>query len=331
MGLDGFPFAAALALALAAPLRAEGSLKESHFSRGWATILEDPAPAPATPAPPEEEEPVHPEYAPAVHAFIARQAFELFDSQFPGTDLSLYIGGEAQAESSSDDSVAEGAHDEDMPYDNPFHEAVSEARHFWDWRGGPYKGLKKYDSAVNRANKYLTGGFGLDGEYDPRWSEGVGRKKGRRGEGALYLYANGDKKKAFWYLGHAAHLLMDMSVPAHVHVWAHVFPKDSYEWYIRGHHPQWAGSASGAVESFDGLYPLFLETAKTAQGFDCGWKEGGKSGSVDQGRRRAGGFTEEELRQEADVLMPLAIRRTAALYRYFYSQAASAASSRISH
>ena len=49
---------------------------------------------------------------------------------------------------------------------------------------------------------------------------------------ALGAYANGDKHKAYEYLGHIVHLMGDQSVPTHVHNDAHVkpfFDADPYE------------------------------------------------------------------------------------------------------
>ena len=34
---------------------------------------------------------------------------------------------------------------------------------------------------------------------------------------------------AYYYLGHVAHLVADMTVPAHVHNDQHLYPSDSYE------------------------------------------------------------------------------------------------------
>lgn len=47
----------------------------------------------------------------------------------------------------------------------------------------------------------MTGGYGLDGSYDKTW-------KGR-GDGAVALYRKGEKARAYWYLGHIAHLVED--------------------------------------------------------------------------------------------------------------------------
>ena len=90
-------------------------------------------------------------------------------------------------------------------------------RHFWD-RGHldnatPLEGgLLSNDTAVNRAYKYWTGGYGWDGSYDNEWDDGYGIK----GKGAIQLYMDGNKNNAYRYLGHIVHLLTDMALPAHV-------------------------------------------------------------------------------------------------------------------
>jgi PKD repeat protein len=51
---------------------------------------------------------------------------------------------------------------------------------------------------------------------------------------ALGEYSSGDKSRAYEYLGHVAHLLMDMTVPAHAHKDYHVsfYEDDSYEQWM---------------------------------------------------------------------------------------------------
>lgn len=265
----------------------------------WAKPADEPLPVVH-----DVEEPPEDHHSPAAHMYISRKAFEYYRARYPDSELGLYI-----------DEVAAGARDEDKPYLNPFNEAVSVVRHFWDPEGGPYAGLWGSDSAVNRAHKYLTGGFGLGGGYDDDWG-----KNGTRGEGAVALHAK-DRKKAYWYLGHMAHLLEDLTVPAHVQLWQHAMPKDRYESYMKDHHEKWDYPESGPVEDYADLYSLYRETALVTDRFDAGRNAGlGADGSADRGARRKGGFTQEELDEEAAVLAPLGVRKVAALYRFFYKQ-----------
>ena len=267
----------------------------------WAQPPDEPLPAiyeVGRQDPPEDH------HSPVAHMYITRKAFEYYRARYPDTELGLFI-----------DVTASGAHDEDKPWQNPFNEAWSIMRHFWDPTGSPTDGLWGSDSAVNRAHKYLTGGYGLDGAYDSDWG-----KKGTRGEGAVALHAK-DKKTAYWYLGHMAHLLEDLTVPAHVQLWPHAMPKDRYETYMKHHHEKWDLPTSGPVEDYANLLTLFRDTALVTDRYDAGRNSAiGADGTVDQGRRRKGGFTDEELDEAAAVLAPLGVRRVAALYRFYYKQ-----------
>ena len=289
-----------------------------------ASAVEPPAPA-SEPAPPPDR-PVQDQHSPVTHMHITRMAYLLYASRYDGGELSRYIGDARDEEPDSDkeDTVVEGAYDEDTPFKNPWGQAISEMRHFWDCRRGPFKGLAFYDSAVDRAQKYFTGGYGLDGRYDGGWSGDPGKRRGAKGLGAVGRYLKGDKAKAFWYLGHAAHLLEDLTVPAHTLLWPHPYSgADAYETYTKTHYRQWSQVPSGPVDSFDTLYDLYFHTADVTNDFDAGSGSGpfkGRDGKKDRGSRRALGFTPEQLHEEGDVLMPLAYRRVASLYLFFFKQ-----------
>ncbi len=298
-----------------APLAPAGAaIRQKFFSGAWAK-----AELPETAVP---EAPVfraaH-DYGP--HLSLTQQAYRLYAARYEGGELALYLGGASGEAPASDtpDNVSAGAYDEDMPDMNPWDDRIPELRHFWDCRASPTRGLAGYDSAVNRAQKYFTGGYGLDGKYDYGW--GV---KGTQGRGILALYEAGDKPRAYWYLGHAAHLLQDLTVPAHALLWPHpVSGSDAYERYAERVYREREALAPAPIESFASLYDLYYRTADAAGDYDAGFGPGslrGVDGRRDRGARRARGFTEEELRQEADALLPLAARRVAALYLHFFRQ-----------
>jgi hypothetical protein len=293
---------------------------------GWAPADHEP---PRTAAPrghlivQEGEEGPHDEHNPVVHMVIAQSAFRLYASRYESSELARYIGEhDGKKPSSPDhDTVVAGAFEEDKSYKNPFNEVAPVMRHFWDCRDGDKKGLAGFDSGLNRSWKYWTGGFSIDGKYDEQWSKNAGKLKGARGVGALAAHRAGDKGKAYWYLGHVVHLLEDVTVPAHVLLWPHPFKGDAYEHYIKEKHARWPSVPSRPVESFAGVKELFYATCEVSNRYDAGTGEGatrGKDGEGDMGWRRDGGFTEEELIEEGDVLVPLAIRRVAALYLLFY-------------
>lgn len=153
-----------------------------------------------------------------VHQFIGQQGADLFARQFGTTSLTDQL-----------QWFIQGIHDEDEQALNPFGQDFvanhPSTRHFWghdvSFNRDPVDGLSGFDSAPNRAVKYITGGFGFDGFQGglDAWGDGPkrpGQVNATPGEGAAQLYS-ADPETAFYYLGHAVHLLQDMSVPAHVH------------------------------------------------------------------------------------------------------------------
>ncbi len=327
----------ALALLAAAPAQAAldgrvSSLRERYFKAGWAAASAAVPPPPAAGSPvedpaepaPNPDEPVHDEHSTVAHMFITRSAYAYYASRYAGGELASFIG-EAAGDhpgSANHDTVVAGAFEEDKPFLNPWHELMSFNRHFWDYKKGDGAGWLGFDSSVERAHKYWTGGHDLDGKFDGGWSGG-GDFSGVKDEGVLALYAKGDKAKAYWYLGHVAHLLEDLTVPAHNLLYPHPFhDSDKYETYMGEHFQDWGKLPSGPVESFDSLYALFRETAKITHHYDAGSGPGplGADGDLDRGSRRKTHFTEEQLKDEGRVLMPLAYARVAALFVYFYKQ-----------
>lgn len=268
------------------------------------------------------EDPVEDQHNPVVHMAIARLAYRLYVSQYDGGELGRYIGDYSSDQPpAGHDTIVAGAFEEDKPRKSPFGDAAPVMRHFWDLRLGDARGLAGFDSSVNRAQKFWTGGFGLDGGYDEHWSTNDGTHRGTMGRGAVELHARGEKGKAYWYLGHMAHLVQDLTVPAHAHLWPHPAKMDAYEHYIKARYSERTGIPAGAVESFSTPYELFRRTGEVTLRYDAGVGSGvlkGKDGTVDAGRRRAGGFSDEELAEEAEVLYALSVRRVAALFLLFY-------------
>lgn len=274
---------------------------------------------------PTEGDPIDVQHNPVAHMYITLKAYSYYASRYEGGELGRYIGGIKDGKPASDahDTVTAGAFEEDKSYQNPFNELIPVLRHFWNPGGGMFMGIGGNDSGVNRAHKYFSGGYGIDGKYDRTWDGNDGKFRGTKGLGAEALYRAGDKGKAYWYLGHAAHMLEDITVPAHVHLWPHVLPgSDAYEHYMKENFMRWTDLPAGPVEQFPSLYDLFLETARVTAGYDTGAGPGakGRDGLRDNGARRAGGFTPAELDQEGDALMPLAFKRVAALYLHFFKR-----------
>ncbi|TPW21747.1 MAG: hypothetical protein FD126_367 [Elusimicrobia bacterium] len=269
-----------------------------------------------------EQDPVEDEHNPVAHMAITRLAYKLYASHYQGGELERYIGDlSGDHPPAGHDTVVAGAYEEDKPRQSPFNDAAPIMRHFWDLRLGDARGLAGFDSSVNRAQKYWTGGFGLDRDYDAQWSTSDGRHRGTMGLGAVDLHHAGRKGTAYWYLGHIAHLLEDLTVPAHAHLWPHPAKLDAYEHHVKAVFRDRTELPSGAVESFQTLYGLFRNTGEVSQRYDAGVGSGplrGKDGTADKGRRRAKGFSPSDLKDEADVLFPLAVKRVAALFVLFY-------------
>lgn len=260
------------------------------------------------------------------HVYVTKKAYELYVSRYGETELDQFIGAESGnvPTGESQGTVIEGAFDEDMVRMNPWGDLFPQAFHFWDRTKGPYAGIMGNDSAVNRAVKYFTGGYGINGNYDTGW-QGGGSMGGKQGKGAISLYRAGEKAKAYWYLGHAAHLLEDLTVPAHSWNFPHVNSSDdAYEEFMGEHCTRWRSLPNiHPLPMFGSLYELFDKTADVSNDYDAGRGEGpelGVDGEVDKGQRRKGGFNEAKLSEEGDALMPLVYERVASLFILFYKE-----------
>jgi len=161
------------------------------------------------------------------HQWITQQGWRLFQYQFGSSEIDSYLGNVAEYVTGPKAFVIEGVYDEDTKNNNPFNNGGGldhpSLRHFWDHNSNFIRvfddGLGAYDSAANRAVKYFTGGEGVTGVVDSDWGTGPFATAGR---GIEQEYALGNKSLSYYWLGHAAHLLQDLSVPAHSHNDAHL-------------------------------------------------------------------------------------------------------------
>lgn len=305
-------------LGLSAAARAAGTLEELK-SAGWDRSVPQietlrarlqGARGAATPDGGGDVQPRH-ESNPAVHQWIVVQARSIWSVP----EL------EARLPAAWSDAVADldrapltcGARMEDAETDmsrfalcggHPYCE------HFWDPAKGDAAGLfflRRWDSAYVRAQKLWDGRV-------------------------LPLYRAGRKDEAYYWLGRVAHLLADVSVPAHAHRDFHPF-WESYERYLveledgAYNFKRWTGS--GAPAAADSLRELFLSMAGLAAGFDSARAAGtlpgnsvGHNGAWEkQGRiSRHYNVSYAECRRQADVLMPAAFQHMAGLYRLFWTR-----------
>jgi len=153
-----------------------------------------------------------------------------------------------------------------------------------------------------------------------------------------------NKALAFYRLGHVAHLLADMTVPAHTHNDSHLPLNTDYfeETSVVGSPPNYknryygGGRANGwwnrNMTLFGDLYTLFYYTANYTEDYDSNdedgdvrrgyaaynptdyWDTWHLPGSVN----RNDGFVLSEFTTMADDLMPYAMCRVAELIRLFY-------------
>ncbi len=275
-----------------------------------------------------------------VHQWLTYNAYLYYDSQYAGSELGDFIGdwtdyGSNHHRTNGDDNdVIEGAFDEDVSapityiFDDGFHwdivpqnplgQDIPYYRHFVAGGDGDemYTGWGGYESAVTQAEAY--------------WQEYV-----------LDNYLT-DSALSYYYLGHVAHLLEDMTVPAHVHNDGHPI-RDAYEHTIGEHsnYLLWAYDDSlrtqpaGAIDMPADLTSLFQETIDYTEEYPSDDRDGDDEPGIENTGRhrpdlvsRSDGFSGDgaildassynEITILADDLMPWAMEQTAALYRLFY-------------
>ena len=158
------------------------------------------------------------------HQWITQQGWKFYRHQFGPSEIDQFIGTVREYRGESNNRVIEGVYDEDINGENPWGEggglvgtADSPAlRHFWDVYGDFHRtfadGLLGYDSAANRAIKYFTGGVEYNKSFDTDWGYGQGAV---REQGIVHKYLTGSKGTAYYWLGHATHLLQDVALPTH--------------------------------------------------------------------------------------------------------------------
>ncbi|MBN1506080.1 MAG: LEPR-XLL domain-containing protein [Sedimentisphaerales bacterium] len=280
-----------------------------------------------------------------VHQWITQQAYNFYESQFGSSELEAYLG-VVDDRDYGNRYVIEGSCDEDRGSTCPWGDekpgnGFDDAQgHYWahkaDFTRVYDDGYSGDDSAVNRAYKYFTGGIGLTGLYDDGWGTNANRE-----EGIIYQYATGAKETAYYWLGHVAHLLEDMTLPAHAHADPHGLDDfwnmlDEYERYTAegSNWQQWGfpviggmrGGPDGDIRTpqeiedsiasgYGALYDLFYETASLADDFDSDDADG----QVQAGAMRNGGITDAEARAVGDAMMTRAMKAVAELFRLFYS------------
>jgi len=274
-----------------------------------------------------------------VHQWLTYNAFLFYNSQFPDSQLAQFIGdwqdyGSKHHRTNGDNNdIIEGTFDEDVSgpifLDNGFHRDIVPQnplgqdapyeQHFVAGGDGDeiYDGWGPYASAVTQALSY--------------WQPYV-----------LATYPT-NQVLSYYYLGHVAHLLEDVTVPAHVHNDAHA-TRDAYE-YTMGEHSNYRlwgygdgirTAPAGLIETPSDLVSLFRQTIDYTEEYASDDVNGEDVSAIpDAGLHRpdlvarTDGFTgdgavlnassQNEITLLADDLMPWAMEKVAALFRLFYS------------
>ena len=287
-----------------------------------------------------------------VHQWIALQAAGFYQGQFQAGELASYLGTVAGSDKDrqypvdtqgwsqfTGSTLLEGTYEEDT--------LGIWLRHFVAGGYGAEltTGLAKVPDDDNLVLDTLLKGAVTSFVADPQDGRYLSAFEVAPGlwQQALDAYGQGDKALAYYYLGRVAHLLADMTTPAHVHNDRHVELQDDgdfYEvttaegerflaWGVEGQR----GGPEGAIREYDSIEDLFVATIRYTQEYSS-WNQGGllqvagddEAEIADAGRHRPdlvnadGGWTMDDYWLVADDLMPYAMEQTAALYRLFYKQ-----------
>ncbi len=236
---------------------------------------------------------------PPVHQYLCYQAYLRLNEDMK-SKFEKYIGSEDKCvsnecgDNSIGETITEGSYEEDR--------MGIYLRHFWD-------------PDNNRGLCLPAPGFCYQNAYERAidlW------------EMAIYNYINkSDYKKAYYYLGSVAHILEDMSVPAHVHLDPHggPFGYDSYEDYIAIHYRDYDISDIDGITINNSPYGLFYSMAEITDDFDSDDVCGEVDGCSRIWRCNQLGFCDIDAgncSEIGEILMPATIGHIVGLYRLFW-------------
>jgi len=172
-------------------------------------------------------------------------------------------------------------------------------------------------------------------EYDNDWDNGgdYSYNQVSAGEGIIHWYQQGAKSHAYYFLGHVAHLLVDMSVPAHVQndehagSWEGDIDDDNYEIHIASWESNfndfifkyWGRNNVSSPASESTLYSIFHTLGKFAARYESDDEPGEEfpHTNEDHAEEGTGDVSWVECDIHATDLMPKAIKYVAGLYKYF--------------
>jgi hypothetical protein len=195
--------------------------------------------------------------------------------------------------------------------------------HFWNSDGGPDDGLYAcWDGYWEGINCTRV-----------QWNSAYRRAQTLWDTKVIPGYTSGGKLDAYYWLGRIAHLLADVSVPAHVHKDIHIpiLNPDSYETFTETNYIYWDHNDANQLDLLPktwNLSDLFWNLAQRAQYFPSNNSPGDKANAdsnwfsgwpeVTAEWNLLGTILDEHCMQIAERMIPLAIQYTGALYRLFY-------------
>ena len=279
-----------------------------------------------------------------VHQWIASESERYFSSQIVGSEISQFIGTwevDGIYANTEQLTVIDGARDEDKLDKPPLMQGsggdMSSLRHFCASGEDIYTGYNgTFDSALTQVENI--------------WSN-------HEEDNILMQYRAGNKIEAYYRLGHALHLVADMTIPAHTHNDPHGtnMPAlhDCYEQcYAATHFTEYRydDSLDGAPIIADkpipmpaSLHDLFVETAEYTDDYDSNHRDGEYAVKGDaacffpdyypsaqlhrpgEARREGTGGSSKVPDAGCAViardLFPWAMRATAQMFRLFYRDA----------
>ena len=146
-----------------------------------------------------------------VHQWLTREAWRYFESQIAGAELDSFIGVwgvDGLYADRGQSTVLDGARDEDKGQKPPLWQGVENV--FFDLDS---PSMRHFCAS---AKDFHTGYFFIQ-QYDANIIQAQRIWKDNEADNLMLRYAEPDKTAAYYRFGHVAHLIQDLTIPAHTH------------------------------------------------------------------------------------------------------------------
>jgi hypothetical protein len=254
-----------------------------------------------------------------LHPYIAEQALQAWPDapQEFRDNIGNYRGERTCSQAHSGSTITEGSSDEDA-YDIVADLCNDDS--LWDW---PYinYGVGFMHHFYDTTRPEPNNGLYLD-------AIGV-EMPGALMRALIYWfrakqnYSEGNTDLAFLFLGRTAHLLADLSVPAHVHNDSHgtAFDGfDSYETYMKSHYANWNSGGAVIPENLT-FEDIFRNLARHTQYFPSDDYLGSTTNTEPDWFPLGDNYiADTNLEKIGEKMIPQAIGYTTALYKLFWEQ-----------